>query len=171
MFLVRVQTMVKNRIHALLSQHPVGYPDVSDLFGKAGRQWLREVPLPSSDRRVLDSDLTLLEILQQRITATNGLLKELSAGDEAVRWLASLPGIGDFYSVLIRYESMISPGSEQPNALLVIRDWCLPPMPAGNASSTDGSPSVETSGCAGHSSKPLRPQSGVRHSSAGTTNG
>lgn len=104
MFLVRVQTMVKNRIHALLSQHVVEYPDVSDLFGKAGRQWLCEVPLPESDRRVLDSDLTLLEVLQDRIAATNNLLKALSAGDEAVRWLASLPGIGDFCSVLIRYE-------------------------------------------------------------------
>lgn len=39
MFLVRVQTMVKNRIHALLSQHPVERPEVSDLFGKAGLQW------------------------------------------------------------------------------------------------------------------------------------
>ena len=41
MFLVRVQTMVKNRIRALLAQHPVGLPEVSDLFGKAGSQWLR----------------------------------------------------------------------------------------------------------------------------------
>ena len=60
--------------------------------------------MPESDRRVLDSDLTLLEVLQDRIAATNNLLKALSAGDEAVRWLASLPGIGDFCSVLIRYE-------------------------------------------------------------------
>jgi transposase len=53
---------------------------------------------------VLDSDLALLEMLQSRIAASNDLLKTLSAGDEPVRWLASLPGIGDFYSVLIRYE-------------------------------------------------------------------
>ena len=37
MFLVRIQTMVKNRIHALLSQHAVDRPDVTDLFGKIGR--------------------------------------------------------------------------------------------------------------------------------------
>ena len=104
MFLVRVQTMVKNRIHALLSQHSAESPDVSDLFGKAGRQWLHVVPLPESDRQVLDSDLTLLEVLQSRIAATNDLLQTLAASDEAVHWLASLPGIGDFYSVLIRYE-------------------------------------------------------------------
>jgi hypothetical protein len=32
------------------------------------------------------------------------VLDELSAGDEAIRWLRSLPGIGEFFSVLIRYE-------------------------------------------------------------------
>ena len=96
--------MVKNRIHALLSQHPVERPEVSDLFGKAGLQWLREAPFPEPDRRVLDGDLTLLEELQDRIAGTNDLLKELAAGDQAVRWLSSIPGIGDFFSVLIRYE-------------------------------------------------------------------
>jgi len=29
---------------------------------------------------------------------------ELSAGGQAVGWLLSLPGIGEFFSVLIRYE-------------------------------------------------------------------
>lgn len=104
MFLVRVQTMVKNRIHSLLSQHPLEPPAVSDLFGKAGLHWLRAVVLPPSDRHLLDGDLTLLEVLQGRIAATNGLLKQLAAGDEAVGWLSSLPGIGDFFSALIRYE-------------------------------------------------------------------
>jgi len=104
MFLVRVQTMVKNRIHAVLSQHPVDHPEVSDLFGKTGLQWLRATPLPEPDRRVLDTDLALLEELQDRIAATNDLLKELAADDQAVRWLSSLPGIGEFFSVLIRYE-------------------------------------------------------------------
>ncbi|HET8998441.1 MAG TPA: IS110 family transposase [bacterium] len=32
------------------------------------------------------------------------MLKQFAAGDEAVRWLSSLPGIDDFFSVLIRYE-------------------------------------------------------------------
>jgi transposase len=36
MFLVRLRTMVKNRVRALLSQHGVEPPPVSDLFGKKG---------------------------------------------------------------------------------------------------------------------------------------
>ncbi len=104
MFLVRIQTMVKNRIHSLLSQHSLEPPAASDLFGRTGLQWLRAVELPASDRHLLDGDLTLLGVLKERITATNDVLDDLSASDEAVRWLRSLPGIGDFFSVLIRYE-------------------------------------------------------------------
>ncbi len=104
LFLVRVQTMVKNRIWALLSQHAVELPKVTDLYGKAGMAWLHTVQLPDPDGRLLVEDLTLLEVLHDQVAATNGVLKELAAGDEAVRWLASLPGIGAFFSVLIRYE-------------------------------------------------------------------
>lgn len=104
LFLVRVQTMVKNRIWALLSQQAVEPPQLTDLYGKAGMAWLRTVSLPDPDGRLLAEDLTLLEVLHDRIAATNGMLKELAAGDQAVKWLASLPGIGAFFSILIRYE-------------------------------------------------------------------
>jgi len=40
MFLARIQTMVKNRIHSLLSQHSLEPPAASDLFGRTGLQWL-----------------------------------------------------------------------------------------------------------------------------------
>jgi transposase len=104
MFFVRLRTLVKNRIQALLSQHALELPEVSDLYGKAGLQWLRGLTLPDPDGRLLQEDLTLLGMLTERIAATEGLIKELAAGDAAVEWLASLPGIGAFFSVLIRYE-------------------------------------------------------------------
>lgn len=104
MFFVRLRTMVKNRIHALLSQHALTRPEVSDLYGAVGRTWLRSLTLPDPDGPLLQEDVTLLEVLTQRVTATETLIKRLSAGDDAIRWLASLPGIGPFFSVLIRYE-------------------------------------------------------------------
>jgi transposase len=104
MFLVRVQTMLKNRILSLLSQHTLTLPDVTDLYGKEGMAWLRVVSLPDPDGRLLAEDLKLLDVLRDQISTTNGLLKELAASDKAVHWLASLPGIGTFFSVLIRYE-------------------------------------------------------------------
>lgn len=104
MFFVRVRGMLKNRIKALLAQHSVETPDVSDLYGKKGLQWLKALKLPEPDGKLLSEDLDLLAVLNERIVATNSLIAELSAGDEAVSWLFSLPGIGEFLSVLIRYE-------------------------------------------------------------------
>jgi hypothetical protein len=83
LFLVREQTMVKNRIGALLSQHTVQRPAVSDLYVKEGMVWLRHLTLPDPDGRVLAEDIKLLEVLRDQIVSANGLLKKLAAGDEA----------------------------------------------------------------------------------------
>lgn len=104
MFLVRVRTMVKNRVHALLSQHATERPELSDLFGQAGLRWLGSLELPEPDGCLLREQLALLGQLQERVRNSEGMLRELASGDEAIGWLRSVPGIGTFYSVLIRYE-------------------------------------------------------------------
>jgi transposase len=103
-FFVRVQTMVKNRIHALLAQHAIIRPDVTDLYGKAGLAWLQQLALPQPDGQLLRDDLSLLATLRERIIATDALIGQLTKGDEIVGWLLSLPGIGPFFAVLLRYE-------------------------------------------------------------------
>jgi transposase len=52
----------------------------------------------------LRDDLILLATLGGRIAATDCLIAKLAKGDYIVTWLASLPGIGAFLSVLLRYE-------------------------------------------------------------------
>ncbi|MDI6892098.1 MAG: IS110 family transposase [Actinomycetota bacterium] len=104
MFLVRIKTMLKNRVHALLHQHDLEEPNTTDLFGVAGRRWLKGLHLPSPDGEILSEDLALLDVVRERIASTEGLIKKLSMGDHAVKWLKSIPGIGDFFSVLIRNE-------------------------------------------------------------------
>jgi hypothetical protein len=49
MFFVRVQTVVKNRIYIILDRNPEilsQAPNVSDLFGASGIEWLKQVALP-----------------------------------------------------------------------------------------------------------------------------
>jgi transposase len=104
MFFVRVRTMVKNRVQALLSQHSIQRPEVSDLFGVAGLKWLKGLTLPEPDQGLLQEQIKLFRVLQARIRTTEGLIGKLSMGDPAVGWLGSVPGIGAFFSVLIRYE-------------------------------------------------------------------
>ncbi len=91
MFLVRLQTMLKNRIQTLLSQHIVVRPDVTDLFGKAGLAWLHQLTLSEPDGQLLRADLTVLALLAQQIAATDRQIAELAAGDPIVAWIASLP--------------------------------------------------------------------------------
>jgi transposase len=104
MFLVRVRTMLKNRVAALLAQHSLSKPNVSDLYGKVGMAWLVSLDLPDPDGLLLKEDLSLLKVINERISSTEGVIRQLSKEDQAVLWLESLPGIGAFFSVLIRYE-------------------------------------------------------------------
>ena len=107
MFFVRVQTMVKNRIYDILDRHPEVVsqaPEVADLFGAAGMQWLGQTVLPGEDDELLASELELLRFLREKISQSNSTVKELAKGDARARLLQSIPGIGPFFSVLILYE-------------------------------------------------------------------
>jgi transposase len=104
LFLVQLCTMVKNRIRALLAQHQVELPEVSDLFGQAGMAWLKTVKLAPPDGALLLEDRELLLFLKERVKTTEKLIQELAKADEAIPWLKSLPGVGTFLSVVIRWE-------------------------------------------------------------------
>lgn len=77
---------VEIRIKALLAQHSIDTPEVSDLYGKKGLQWLRSLRLPEPDGKLLNEDIHLLIVLNKRIAATESLIAELSEGDKAVEW-------------------------------------------------------------------------------------
>jgi len=107
MFFVRVQTMGKNRIYSILDRHPEilsQAPDVSDLFGASGMEWLKQVALPGEDNRLLASEFELLELLKRKISESNGAVKELAKRDRRVKLLRSIPGLGPFFSVLVAKE-------------------------------------------------------------------
>jgi transposase len=108
MYLVRVRSSVKNRIHALCDRQSepirLDRPKRKDLFGKTGRQWLDCVKLPEPDAKMLSSLLKLLSALDDLIKESDGWIKELFQADPVARRLATIPGIGKFLAVLIRYE-------------------------------------------------------------------
>jgi len=107
MFLVRLSTMVKNRVHTLVDRHPELSRQAggwSDLFGKAGRAWLEQLELPASELHLLRTDLDLLEAIQGHIKSSNRWVSELARKDLRAQLLATLPGIGDFFAVLLAVE-------------------------------------------------------------------
>jgi len=106
LFFIRLRTMIKNRIIMILERHPEvkDRPQVSDLFGKAGLLWLKNLKLPSPDNKLLEESLELLENLNVRISETEHLVKKLAKTHPYVKRLLTIPGIGKFFSVLIAYE-------------------------------------------------------------------
>jgi transposase len=107
MFFVRVQTMVKNRIYDILDRHPevlCQAPEVSDLFGAVGMQWLSRIVLPGTDNGLLASEIELFRFLREKVSQSNSMVEELAKKDARAGLLQSIPGIGPFFSVLILYE-------------------------------------------------------------------
>ena len=103
MFLVRLGTMTKNRIHTLLDR----YPDIraqrpeKELFSKMGMAWMCQVEVDQNDRFILDSELTLLEHLQDQIRQADHWLSKVGRKDQRVRNLQTIPGIGRSFALLV----------------------------------------------------------------------
>ena len=105
MFFVQLRTMLRNRVRALLAQHSVKLPENEKIYTKQGRAWLDQVTLPDSDAHLLHADCKLHDGIEVQIASTDTLINKLAAQDPSVKWLISLPGIGRFLSVLIRWET------------------------------------------------------------------
>jgi len=107
MFLVKLQTMVKNKIHNLIDRQENAREEAqgySDLFGVRGMHFLRTADIPLLERKLLDDQLELLEEIRTRIKAVGSVLEQLKENDEIVTRLKTIPGIGEFISMLIRHE-------------------------------------------------------------------
>jgi len=103
MFLVRLQTMTKNRIHVLLDRYPAIRSErrATELFTKIGIAWLKQVELPTYDRHILDSEVLLLGHLQAQVKQADRWLMQIGKKDPRVQRLMSIPGIGKSFALLL----------------------------------------------------------------------
>jgi transposase len=90
--LVSDRTRVKNRLHSILHHVLVPLPEC-DLFSQAGRVWLRQVPLGKEEAQARDSDLRLLELVEEEIAQLDEQLVREAWEDKKVRLVMSIPGI------------------------------------------------------------------------------
>lgn len=107
MFFVKLRTMVKNRIHVIFDRYPEEarkFKAQTDLFGKAGREILRQVKVSDLDRTLIDRELGLLDELGGLIKSAEATIKEYSAGNENVARLKTIPGVGEFFARLVDAE-------------------------------------------------------------------
>ena len=109
MSLVATQTAEKNRIHAIMHRHGIIH-GFSDLFGKAGRNYLNllvvadNARLPDSGRRTLKGRLQLLDQLRRQIASATRAFRKQARGSPPTMRLRTLPGICWILSYTINAE-------------------------------------------------------------------
>jgi transposase len=101
--LVRQRTRLKNQVHAILHQHGLK-PDVTDLFGKAGRNWLEQAPLSKKARRAVTTYLELIDGFTVHVRQQDQEVKEFVGTDPRAKWLMTIPGIGPYSAMLLLAE-------------------------------------------------------------------
>jgi transposase len=68
--LVRLRTLLRNRIHAVLADHGHGRP--AGVWSGPGREWLASLPLPAVSREVVQDGLALIDAVEIRIDRLDG---------------------------------------------------------------------------------------------------
>lgn len=101
--LVRVRTAVKNRTHAIVAGYGIRFGG-SDMFGKAGRQFLSALQLRPAHQLALEDNLQLIDTIDERLRQITRQIHVLARADQRVAWLVTMPGIGYYSALLILAE-------------------------------------------------------------------
>ena len=91
--LIKARTRAKNEVHAALMRKLIPKPQVSDLFGLAGRRWLRELELPAEERETVDGCLRQIDFLEQELWELERLIAKDGLESAEVRRLMTVPGV------------------------------------------------------------------------------
>lgn len=98
--LVRTIRRVKSRVQAVLHANLVP-KYAGHLFGKGGKRWLAEVPLPKLERDILFRHLDELEWLNNKLERMDRDLARISLDDQRSRKLMSIAGISSTIATAI----------------------------------------------------------------------
>jgi len=104
-FLVRLRTRVKNRIHGTLARHNVQIPG-ADLFGVAARLELgaRLPELPEHSREAIEQELATLDFLELQIESAERRLEAIMKASVEADLLKTLPCVGPILSMVMMLE-------------------------------------------------------------------
>jgi transposase len=100
--LVRLRTLLRNRIHAVLADH--GCDRGASCWTGPGRDWLAAVELPAVSRLVVDDCLAIIDGLQPVIDRLDVRVHEQARQDPRVKVLTQLPGVGEFTAMVMLAE-------------------------------------------------------------------
>ena len=91
--LVRARSRSKNEIHAVLMRCLKGKPPFADLFGVAGRKWLRQLELPVEEAETVEACMRHVEFLDAEVAEVERVLARYGMSCSEIRRLMSMPGV------------------------------------------------------------------------------
>lgn len=91
--IIRARTRAKNEAQAVLGRNLCERPPVTDVFGKAGRRWLKELTVPVDERLTLDGCLRQIDFLDGEIVALDREIARLALAWSQVLRLMTVPGV------------------------------------------------------------------------------
>lgn len=100
---VELRTRIKNKIHSVLFKTNTKH-SFSNLYGKAGMEFLRVVNLRKIYRDELNQYLVTLELLNKQITEIFTVIKKTAKADYDCQLLMTIPGISFFSALVIKSE-------------------------------------------------------------------
>jgi transposase len=100
--LVRLRTLLRNRIHAVLADH--GKDRAEGCWSAPGREWLAGLQLPAGSREVIEDCLAVIDALQAPIDRLDGEVRAHAKADPRVKVLTTLPGVGPLTALVILAE-------------------------------------------------------------------
>lgn len=103
-FLVRMRTRLKNRLHVLLDRLHIPMPSVTDIFGKRGTNYLKGLKLKGVDGEILRENLELLKVYNGLIKEAEAEIQRLLGEDQRVKLLRTIPGVGPVLAAVIALE-------------------------------------------------------------------
>jgi transposase len=97
------RTKLKNRVHATLGKYGYVVDEVSDAFGKRGREIINEriTKLPPHTQYGLKRLLDQLDHVGENLKAIEAAMIKAFAPCPETRWLKTLPGVGEILAVVI----------------------------------------------------------------------
>jgi transposase len=98
-FLVRQRTKLKVKIRGVLTYEGIKPPEGYGLYTRKGREWLEGLGMDS-----IRCYLRVMETLREEVRRLSLELRHIASGDEDVRLLMTVPGVGYFIALLVKAE-------------------------------------------------------------------
>jgi transposase len=100
--LVRLRTLLRNRIHAVLADH--GHDRPAGCWSGPGREWLASLELPAVSAEVISDALPLIDALESVTGRLDAEVRQHARSDPRVKVLTQLSGVGPFTALVLLAE-------------------------------------------------------------------